>query len=440
MARRPEVEDRRQVVGLAFFISADKVAQLEKLREQLLQWLRTHSLPLWEIHGVDRSLGGYFESLAFNPERQAFEPHGEMRRGRVVARQIFVFQTGRALGWECSSPDPVMHGCDYLFSHMRREDGLFHTALDARTRAPRGAFSLYESAFYLFALATVYRSSGQYPVYETASRFLELLRAGWGRLNGGFDESRPVSLPLQSNPHMHLLEAALAWIDATEQMPGRQATWVSLAEEIVALALSRFMDSRGTLREFFDESWAPMPDDSGRIVEPGHQFEWAWLLLQWAASRHAGSSQRQACRQAATRLVDTAERFGVDPHRGVAFNELWDDMTPKDASAKLWPQTERVRAWCAVLHGCTTREEGDRASRSLIEAVLGLQRYLDIEPKGLWHETLLADGTFTREPTKASSFYHIVGAIQTFDRCMACFDIGTANTSRFSVADGSPSA
>jgi mannose-6-phosphate isomerase len=225
---------------------------------------------------------------------------------------------------------------------------------------------------------------------------------------------------------MHLLEAALAWIDATEQTPPAQAPWVKLAEEIVALALSRFRDARGAVREFFDESWAPMPGDSGRIIEPGHQFEWAWLLMQWAASRHVTTSQRQACRSAAKSLMETAERFGVDPRRGVAFNELWDDMTPKDPSAKLWPQTERVKAWCAVLQGCTTREEGDCACRSLIEAIAGLQRYLEIEPAGLWHETLLADGTFTREPAKASSFYHIVGAIETLDRCLASSSVAAA--------------
>jgi mannose-6-phosphate isomerase len=117
--------------------------------------------------------------------------------------------------------------------------------------------------------------------------------------------------------------------------------------------------------------------------------------------------------------MEVGERFGVDPDRGVAFNELWDDMTPKDASAKLWPQTERVKAWCAVLTDCTNVQEGDSACRSLIQAILGLQRYLEFEPAGLWQELLRADGTFSREPTKASSFYHIVGAIETLDRCMA---------------------
>jgi mannose-6-phosphate isomerase len=39
----------------------------------------------------------------------------------------------------------------------------------------------------------------------------------------------------------------------------------------------------GSLREFFDGDWNPLASDEGRIVEPGHQFEWAWLLNGWAS-------------------------------------------------------------------------------------------------------------------------------------------------------------
>lgn len=401
-------------------ISAEILADLKTLRGQLLHWLRTHALPLWETHGVDRASGGYFESITFDAERRVFDARGDIRRGRVVARQMFVFHTGRSLGWQCGDLDPLRHGCDYLFAHLKRDDGLFHTAVDARSRIESGVFSLYEAAFYLFAMAKVHGTlSGEYPLHDTAFKFLGLLRQGWGKDNGGFDESHPATLPLKANPHMHLLEAALAWVEATAAMPAEQSAWIALAEEIVDLALHRYIDSRtGALREFFDESWRPMADDSGRIVEPGHQFEWAWLLLQWVASHHCPEEHRTVCRSAASRLVQVGER-GVDPHRGVAFNELWDDMTPKDTSAKLWPQTERVKAWCAVLEGCTTPEQAESAGRNLSQSILGLQRYLDFEPMGLWQEAMLADGTFTREPCKASSFYHIVCAIEIFDRCMA---------------------
>ena len=405
----------------ALNIRPENIAQIERLHGELLLWLRSEALPLWETHGVDRVSGGYFESIAFSSERQAFDSHGEIRRGRVVARQMFVFNAGVALGWQPRHADPLHHGCKYLFSHMLSEEGLFHTAVDARSRTPNGAFSLYEWAFYLFALAKAYRTlANDFPILETAAKGLELLRQGWGKTHGGFEESRPPSLPLKSNPHMHLLEAALAWVDATEPLPARQGVWVRLAQELVELCLSRFLDpTSGALREFFDETWQPMADDSGKIVEPGHQFEWGWLLMQWAASPHCAEASRQSVRRTARRLVDIGERWGVDPARGVAFNELWDDMRPKDAAAKLWPQTERVKAWCAVLQGSTNAEEADAAGRNLSKAILGMQRYLQYDPPGLWQEVLRADGTFTREHTKASSFYHVVCAIETLDCCVA---------------------
>jgi mannose-6-phosphate isomerase len=52
-------------------------------------------------------------------------------------------------------------------------------------------------------------------------------------------------------------------------------------------------------------------------------------------------------------------------------------------------------------------------------AMTGLLRYLEGAAAGLWHEVLLPDGTFTREPCKASSFYHIVCAIETVQQSLS---------------------
>jgi mannose/cellobiose epimerase-like protein (N-acyl-D-glucosamine 2-epimerase family) len=216
-----------------------------------------------------------------------------------------------------------------------------------------------------------------------------------------------------------LFEAALAWIEATEHSAMEQTPWLELAGELCELCLTRFVDARtGALREFFDESWHPMPDERGRIIEPGHQFEWAWLLLQWAAMPHCPAEQRQACYAAANRLVNIGER-GVDSVRGVAFNELWDDMTPKDACAKLWPQTERIKAWCSMLACAGSVRQASTACEKLSRPIVGLLRFLDFEAAGLWHEVLRPDDTFTREPCKASSFYHIVCAIEVLDQSLA---------------------
>jgi mannose/cellobiose epimerase-like protein (N-acyl-D-glucosamine 2-epimerase family) len=381
------------------------------IQNQLLGWFRDHALPLWDQHGVDRGSGGYFENITFLGPHQQFEVSGDVRRGRVVARQIYVFDVARQLGWRSKISDPVAHGCEYLFSRLHLGDGLFHTAVDASTHEPRSPFSLYEQAFYLFALARLNETAGdRYPIAETAARCVQRLRHGLGKSIGGFEESNPPTLPLKSNPHMHLLEAALAWVDAADGT--MQQPWIELAQELVGLCLTRFMDaSSGAIREYFDYQWRPIAGDAGRIVEPGHQFEWAWLLMQWSASPHSSPAERAACIGAAQRLIEIGERWGVDPVRGVAINEIWDDMSVKDAAAKLWPQTERVKAWCAMLQRAQSAAEAENACRSIAGAAQGLVKYIRAEIPGLWHEECSPEGDFSIGPAKGSSFYHVVCAI-----------------------------
>jgi mannose/cellobiose epimerase-like protein (N-acyl-D-glucosamine 2-epimerase family) len=381
------------------------------IQNQLLEWLRDHALPCWDRHGVDRQSGGYFENIAWVEPQRQLEASGDVRRGRVVARQLYVFDVAHRLGWRSDLSSPIEHGCDYLFSRMHLGDGIFHTAVDARTHRPSAPFNLYEQAFYLFALARLSATlSDRYPIADTAVRCLERLRRNWGKANGGFEESNPATVPLKSNPHMHLLEAALAWIRVTEGPA--QRPWIELARELVSLCLSCFMaPGTGAVLEYFDREWKPATGADGRIIEPGHQFEWAWLLMQWSSSGCVDDAERQACSGAAERLIELGERWGVDPVRGVAINEIWDDMSVKESSAKLWPQTERVKAWCAMFERAQTAAEKERACRKIAAAAEALAKYIPAEPAGLWHETWSSDGSFVAGSSKASSFYHVVCAI-----------------------------
>jgi mannose-6-phosphate isomerase len=216
---------------------------------------------------------------------------------------------------------------------------------------------------------------------------------------------------------MHLLEAALAWAAVTT---GDDRTpWSALAGEIVGLCRMRFCDaSSGAIREYFDFDWRPAANDAGRIVEPGHQFEWAWLLLEWSALPGTAAAERSACVQTARQLVAAAERWGVDLDRGLAINELWDDMTVKDADARLWPQTERVKAWCALFGIAQTPAEARAAGGALVRAANGLAAFLRADAPGLWHEHNLRRGGFMTGPSRASSLYHIVGAIDALKRAV----------------------
>ena len=255
--------------------------------------------------------------------------------------------------------------------------------------------ALYDQAFFLFAAAAAARA-GVEPTAELETRalaHLDAIEGHFGHPAGGFWEADP-ERPFQSNPHMHLFEAALAW----EELTGRPR-WSEAADRIAELCLHRFVDGQtGALREFFDAHWSPAPGAPGRIVEPGHQFEWAWLLKRWSDKRgHAPAGA------AARRLFEIGAAHGVDPSRGVAFNALHQDFAPLDPVARLWPQTERIKA-ALVLAG------EDRVEQ-VAAACAGLKRYVEVTPAGLWRDRLKPDDTFVEEPAPASSFYHIVCAL-----------------------------
>jgi mannose-6-phosphate isomerase len=199
-----------------------------------------------------------------------------------------------------------------------------------------------------------------------------------------------------SNSHMHLLEAALAWLELDSDH-----RWLSLATQIVELALTRYINSRtGAIGEYFTGDWQPL-DSREEIVEPGHQFEWATLLLKFARN---SSDARLA--PAALRLVAFGESRGVDRQRRVVINRCFADGRPDDADARLWPQTERIRASCAAAEA-----SGDAMHLlHALDATQTLLRYFATPLHGLWRDRLNAANEFVVEPAPASSLYHIVGA------------------------------
>src|SRR6185437_5839099 len=101
------------------------------------------------------------------------------------------------------------------------------------------------------------------------------------------------------------------------------------ADETARLGLTCLMDTNGAIREFYDAQWRPVAGAAGRSVEPGHQFEWAWLLARWA-KLHGNTHADKAAR----RLFEIGMK-GVDSERGVAMDELDDQFHPVRRTARL---------------------------------------------------------------------------------------------------------
>jgi mannose-6-phosphate isomerase len=345
------------------------------------RWLTEAALPLWASQGVDRVRGGFHELLGADGE-----PVAAPRRARVQARQSFVFAYAGRLGWDGPWRDCASVGLDYLERHYRRADGLYATLCGPDGGVLDDTAVTYDQAFALLAAAALNRDAAM-RWEDYALGLLARIAALRRHRGGGFVESEGRFL---SNPHMHLLEAALAWMET-----GRDPAWETLAADIVTLALARFIDpQKRVLREVFDAAWSPAPGEAGLVTEPGHQFEWCWLLERW--SRLKGDAP---AREAARTLFAAGMR-SVDAARNVAVDETDPDMTPRRATARLWPQTERLKA--ALILG-----EDDEARA----AAQSLWRYLETPMPGLWRDKMREDGSFIDEPSPASSLYHIICAV-----------------------------
>ena len=357
-------------------------ADLAQAAEWYDRWARTAAMPLWWTQGADRERGGFHEALSVEGV-----PSPGARRARVQSRQVYAYATAGAMHWDGPWREAAWHGMTFFLERFRREDGLFRTLVGLDGAVLDNTAMLYDQAFALLATATLHKMdprNGRLP--EVALGVLSGLDA-MRYPAGGFREN--IAYPFQANAHMHILEGALAWAEH-----GLEPRWDALADEIVEMALRVFIDREGGfLREFFNADWTVASGDDGRLLEPGHQFEWAWLLERWGRLRGRDDAL------AAARGLYAAGRRGIDPERGVVINELWDDFSVREATARLWPQTERLKA--EVLFG----SEADQLS-----AAEGLRLYLATPMLGVWRDKLRADGTFIDEPAPATSFYHILCA------------------------------
>lgn len=380
-------------------------ARARAIRGRLTDWLRREAYPLWWAFGVDHGGGGFHERLG---ERCDIRP--EPRRVRVIARQIYVFSVAGRLGFTGRWRSAAGQGLDYFLSRAVLSDGTVRRVIEADGSPRDDSFELYDQAFALFALASAAPVVADRERTETAAVALrDALIARYRHPSHGFEETLPPTVPLKANPHMHLLEAFLAW-----EAAGGDGVWTALADEIAELGLVRFIDpATGLLREFFAADWSPAPGDAGRIVEPGHLFEWAWLLARWGQSRNRADAVA-----AAVRLAGEGECIGVDPARGVAINEILDDGSVRDGGARLWPQTERIKGHVAVAGLVESEEARDRHLGLAADAGEALARYFEVDTPGLWRDRMAADGSYRSEPSPASSFYHIVCAIDELDRAL----------------------
>jgi mannose/cellobiose epimerase-like protein (N-acyl-D-glucosamine 2-epimerase family)/glycosyltransferase involved in cell wall biosynthesis len=353
----------------------------------LRNWLFGCALPLWWEVGADRARGGFHEAIDLDGSPLA-RPH----RARTIARQAHCYCEAGRLGWNGPWRDAAQHALEYFRKYFIAPDDTVRSVVELDGSCRNPCFDLYDQGFALLAYASAHRAFGEAAGWSRAAAALRTsLQQNHAHPLGGFLQDREGRSPQCANPHMHLLEAALAW----SALDGDPA-WRRMADGLVSLCLEKMIEPvTGALRELFAADWTPAPGLAGRICEPGHHYEWAFLLERWAKLNGCARSH------AAARLITFADARGLDPRRGVAVNAVLVDGAVHDPAARLWAQAERLRAYAAA------GRDGD----DVVNASKALRRFLATPTPGLWFDQLDERESFVLEPARATSLYHIMGAV-----------------------------
>lgn len=362
-------------------------------------WLFEHALPIWWERGWDAEARCFHERLKLDGSNTPPEP----RRVRVQARQTIVYALAGELGWSGPWRDAVEAGADVLLTAALRSDGGTRHLL-----APDGfplddRRDLYDSAFVLLGLSEAARALGKRAdLVAAADKLGGWIHWYWEDPEGGFAEGEVCPTPpRRQNPHMHLFEALLSFHQTTGD-----ALHLERASNIARLFRDKLYNAEhGVLPEYYDAKWGVLADELGQIVEPGHHFEWSWLLRRWHA---LGGGDLNA---EAEKLRQHAEKHGVAAD-GAVYDELYIDGSPRKQKSRLWPHTERIKANVARVEA--TRDEG--AAAAAVHAFDTLMTYCDAPTPGLWFDVRKEDGSFVQEPAKASSFYHVMFALRELIR------------------------
>lgn len=364
--------------------------KLVRNTQRLVEWFKQEALPLWSTVGINPDNLGSYERLDASGK-----PDLDVNlRVRVQARQMFTYSVAHYFGWTDVAPQVVKGLAQFVDNFGRHPSGQGYVhLLNANYEVIDSKQDLYDHAFFLLSLSWRYRAFNDDESKMEAEELVAFLDEKFGQKCGGWSEGDYDAPCRRQNPHMHLFEAFMSWYEASGD-----ASWLARAGEMFALFETRFFDeSENVLLEFFNDDWTPLAGDKGRIVEPGHMFEWVWLLRWYQAC-----SGREVSRYADA-LFQKGLEIGLNQN-GLAYDAVTADGKVLDATKRCWPLIELVKA--GLVQATAGHEQGEQIAADALERLI--DRYLVSSTPGAYIDQLNANDEVSVDVAPASTLYHLI--------------------------------
>lgn len=375
--------------------SGKQIPYLERIRD----WMFNEALPYWALRGMDYQNGGVHEELDY-----AGHPVDlGHKRLRVLARQIYCYAQANILGWDGDCDKILNHCVDTLINTGWHKDGGFIHLFNVDGSVQDDRRDTYDHCFVLLAFANLWAATKNPLAKQWGEKTLCFMDEHMAdKDNGGFFETPDKSGMRRANPHMHFLEAMIAWYEATGE-----PKYLERATQMVDLFKDKFFDhDNWRLHEMLDEHWVPLDHDINQ-VEPGHHYEWVWLLLTYAKL-----SGDESVKDYARKLYATALSFGHFPKTDAVALSMHYDGSHLSPTARMWGQTEGLKAALAMKeHGMAV--DGNLATRMLDQI---FNRYLNTPQAGGWYDAADQEGRIVSKYMPSSTFYHVLCAFAEYLR------------------------
>ncbi|MCM2343407.1 MAG: AGE family epimerase/isomerase [Alphaproteobacteria bacterium] len=364
--------------------------------EYLAQRLLQRWVVKWYEAFPDPATGGFYERLG-----KGFKPRlvGN-RRLLTQCRQLAMYSHAHLQRPQQFRPDLKKHFEALLEKYYMPETGGWRFSLGDNGKPADNTYDLYSLTFVIFGLSHYFRATQDERARVHARAMLDFIQKNF-TLPGrpGYAEAldvqlRPINRTRRQNPHMHLLEACL-FAEQTWDDPA----YGKMSDHLVDLFMMYFYKpEHNHLCEFFTDDLLPDPK-TGQRVEPGHYFEWVWLLKKHALLRQDPARHDHTC----LRLLDWANQYGWDQIYGGIFDVLNPAGLVLTDTKRIWPFAEALKANALMIDAASDRD----AIKARMADMVRVFRECYMQERGFWVEWLNRDLSPATDYMPGTTPYHV---------------------------------
>lgn len=374
-------------------------ARLEEARK----WIREQldiSAAFWLEHGIDKVNGGVYTCLD--------------RKGDVFSTDKSVWMQGRCgwlYAWLCRlyglRPQwlEASKSCiDFMEKYCinREAGGRMYFTVTAEGLPLRQRRYSFSEAFYAMANAEYYGVTGDRACLENARRAYEMY---WDLSHGMKDPTGLGPKTIAETRTGRAFGTPMIYLNVTAVMqrvdPERRELYAERAKQCVEDIFRYHVkpELKCVLENVGEDGQARLHYTEGRIVNPGHDIEGVWFLLDYA--RETGNTELVA---KAAQIFDWAIEAGWDKEYGGLLYFVDALGKPPEAyehDMKLWWPHNEILISSIMLY----RDTGDEKYLDWFYKTLDYCRtYFADSEYGEWYGYLRRDGRPTEPPCKGSTF------------------------------------